>query len=812
MGTGSKMSNAEPIIGPKRPIAKRWRRAALGALLLGSAACASPEAKLEKYMSSGEEFLEQGKLGLANVQFLNALKIDEENVRALEGLSKIAERKADYQQMFGILQKINRIDPANLDARLTLAKLHLLANDAAKSLEFVDKILAETPENADAIAVKAAIMFRLQNNAEAIDLANKALAINPLSEEAAAVLASERVGDKDLEGALKILDAAVERNSKAPVLQLLRVQVLSDLGRTGDTNAAYADLIAANPEDANYRRLFASTLISQGKLTEAREQLVEVVRILPRQQEAKLDVVRIDIRMGGKERAEATLRQYVDDYEEGADLEFALGAFLREQRDYPAAEAVYQKIIAAKDAEIDHILEAKNEIAAIRMIEGKRAEAEKLIGEILAADGKNPDALIKRAGLKIDDGKIDDAIGDLRVVVNEHPEDIPARLLLSAAFEHGGDLNLAESELVQAVKVSNAAAQPSLLLARFLLRKGDPARAEKVLAESIAADPSSSDNLNLLAAIRLQNQNWRGAEEAANALRAAGAADQDVSRILATAYAGLKDYAGAIDVLTKEHERAPLTARPLATLVQAYVDAGRIGDAEKFLADSVARNPNQYEARVLLGQVQRAAKKDAAAIETLNEAIKVDPLRSEAYEAMYGVLVLGGRRSDAGALIEQAVSAIPDNDGLQILKADHLIATQQPDAAIAIYETILTRRPNDQIVANNLASLLMDRNDPASTTRAADAAKALKDTENPYFLDTYGWALYRAGQANEGIAALEKSAQLAPKLVDARYHLGVALMETGQTARGGEELKAVISAAGASQEMIADARSQLAER
>lgn len=791
---------------------RRLSLAAFAALALGATACESPEAKLAKYLDSGEQYLEIDKLGLANVQFLNALKLDDQNIRALEGLTAIAERKGDYQQMFGLLQKINRADPANLPARLNLAKLHLLANEADKSLEFVDKILAETPENAEALATKAAIMFRLQNNAEAVELANKALAINPLSEEATAVLASERVSEKDFDGALAILEAAIAKNPKTSVLQLLRVQVLGSLGRTEDINAAYTSLIKEIPDDANYRRMYATSLISQDKIEAAREQLVEVARLMPRQREAKLDVVRIDFRIGGRAKAEATLREFIKADAEDEGMKFALGAFLREQKDYAAAEKIYGEIITDKGSEVGRILEAKNEIAAIRMLEGKRPEAEALIGEILAADGKNPAALSKRAGFKIDDGKIDDAIGDLRIVLAEYPDDIGAHLLLGTAFERKGDMNVAGSEFAEAVERSRNAAQPSNVLARHLLRKGDIARAERVLVESIAIDSTSVENLKLLAAIRLENQNWRGAEEAAKALQEAGDADKDASRILGAAYAGLKDYAGAIDILAKEYDRAPLDARPLAMLVQAYIDAGRLEDATKFLEEAIARNPSHYEARILLSQVRRATNQADAAITLLNEAIKIDPLRSEAYEAMYGVLVVAGRRADAGTFIERAVSVLPDNDGLQILKADHLIATGDADGAIAIYDTILARRPNDPIISNNLASLLLDKNDPESDARALKAAQALKGAENPFMLDTYGWALYRGGKVAEGIEVLERAAAKAPNLIDVRYHLGVALLETGQAGRGAEELNFVANSKDASVEMATAARRLLSER
>lgn len=782
---------------------------ALAALAMMSSACSSPQQKLERYMKSGAEYLEAGKLGLANVQFQNALKIQDDNVPALLGLAKIAERRSNYEQMFGILQRVIRVDPNNMSARLDLAKLYLLGDDTARALDEVDAVLAAEPKNAAALAAKAAVMIRVQNKSAAVELANAALAIDPTLQEAVAVLASERAASEDYEGALAILDKALAADPKAAVLHILRVQVLTQLGREGDVVEAYKRLIAEFPDDAGYRRLYATALIGKDRLEDARSELMEVTRIAPKDRQAKLDVVRIDYRIGGKAKAEETFKKLIEDSGNDVDLLLAYGAFLREEKDYAGADAAYHVILRKKGADVSEMLRAKNELAALKLLEGKRDQAEKILSEILAADADDPDALVKRAGLKVADGQLDEAIADLRVVTNSHPDSIAARLLMASAFEQKGDMNFAESEYVQAVQLSNRGEQPSNLFAKFLLRRGDADRAERVLSESVVAHPGSEENLKMLAGLRLYKQDWRGAEEAANSLRAANAQDEDVGRILAAAYSGLKDYAGAIEILTKEQDRSPLSARPLATLIQAYVSAGRYDDAERFLRDTVDKNPAFYEAHVLLAQLQRVERRTDEAVTTLEKAIALDPLRTEAYEALYGVNVFAGRREEAGRVIEQALAAAPDSDGLQLLKADHLIAVGDNDGAIAIYETILTRRPEDLIVANNLASLLSDRQDEASLARAVEAARALKDSDNPYFLDTYGWAMYRGGRAAEGVAALEKAAAAAPALADARYHLGVALIDSGETARGRSELEAAIAAPGADPRIVAAARRKL---
>ncbi|MFN3960743.1 MAG: tetratricopeptide repeat protein [Parvularculaceae bacterium] len=794
---------------------QRSKRLALSVMIAASAlavaACSSPEQRLEKYIKSGESFLEDGKLGMANVQFQNALKIDDQNVEALTGLKKIAEKKGDYGQMYGLLQRLNRIDPTNPRTRTDLAKLHLLGNDTAEALDMVDALIAENPQNAEALAVKSAVLFRLGNAADSVEFAKKALAIDPKNADAVAVLAAERVKAKDLEGGLAILDEAIAKEDSAPVLELLRVQILSALGRTDDINAAYKKLVDQNPKDANYRRLYVTSLLNLNRFEEAREQLVEVAKLLPKQNEAKLDVVRVDYRIGGRAKAEETFNKYIAEFPDEIDLKFAYGAFLRGEKDSAAAEKLYSEMASRKGAELDEVLRAKNEIAALKIVDGKRDEAEAIINEILAKDPKNTGALTKRAGFKIDAGDIDGAIADLRLVGNDNPDAWEPRLLLSAAFERKGDLNLAESELARAVESSKRAAQPSNHFARYLIRQGKRDRAVKVLTDSLAVAPGDAENLKLLAALRLDMQDWRGAEEAAKALAEVSNEDAIANSILGAAYSGLKDYAGAIDTFSKELEKNPLETRPLASLVQAYVDAGRAAEAETFLKDTIAKNPSAYDARLLLAQVERRGRKTAEASETLKAAIANDPLRPEAYELMYTVLVEAGRRAEAGEAIEQALSAIPNNDGLQIIKADHLIALRRFDEAIAIYETIRTRRPNDFIVSNNLASLLSERDDAASHKRALEVAAPLRAAENPFFLDTYGWAAWRAGDKAAGLAALEKAAAGAPDVADIRFHYGAALIESGDAARGRKELEAVIAMPSAPSERVLEARRLLGQ-
>jgi len=781
------------------------------ALALSVSACSSPEQKLAKYTEEGLEFLEEGKMGRANVQLQNALKIDEEHVPALVGIAEIAESRSDFQSMFGILQKIARLQPDNVDAQIKLAKLHLLGSDEASALEISELVLGLDANNADAIAVKAAVMLRLENTQEAVELAKQALALNPASQEAVTVLATERINASDYDAALSYLDSALVQDNSSAVLHLLRIQILSRLGRVAEVEAAYQALIRQFPEEVAYRRLYASLLIGDGKLNSARDLLVEITEIKKRDVDAVVDVVRINYKIDGAVKAREVFQSYIDRYPNNVDFKFAFANFLRVEKEYDGARAIYDSL-ASKKNESEIILRAKNELAAQALLQGNRSKAEEYIVGILEEDERNTEALVKQSSLFINDGKFDEAILNLRSVLDNDPDNVAAKMLLGTAFEQKGDVDFAESQMSQAVETSGYRPQTASLFARFLMRQQKVERAEEVLVDSLAAFPTNVENLKFLAALRLRNQNWQGAEEIADVLGEVGDQDPIVSRILGAAYAGIQDYTGAIEVLAKENSREPLASRPLATLVTSYIRSDRAIDAETLLKNTLAKDPSNYAAYLLLAQVHRSMGNEVEAEKDLRNAVAEDPSRAEGYEGLFQILVRAGKRDEALGLLNQGLDSAPSSDALKVLKADLLIDSGDKEGALGIYEDILTRRPDDVLVSNNYASLMSElRDDEESLRKAAEAARVLEGSESGYFLDTLGWAQFRIGDNEKAISNLERAVSASPDLIDAKYHLGIALIEVGDIERGRAELEKVVAASNANPNQVADAKSRIGQ-
>ncbi len=785
-------------IGKRKGSIKRagyLRFAAVSAMALAAAACASPEQKVERYSTDGAEYLEAGDLPKAYIQFQNALKIDEEHIPSLVGLAEIAEQRNDFKAMFGILQSVARLDPAQIDAQIKLGKLFLVSSDETSALEKAEKALALDAENVDARSLKAAVLLKIGDAAGAVEIARGVVAEDPANAEAVTVLATQKSQDGDFEGALAEIDKALEINPQIAVLQLLRIHALQRLGRETEILNAYAQLIENFPEEPAYRRVFTQELIRRDELAQAREQLEAIAGLEPENLDAKLNVVRIVNRIEGAQAAEATLRAFAQANPDDAKVQFALADFYVQEDDAESARALLDGLAASEN--LDIAFQAKNKIAVLLLKDGERDQARALIDEILAADERNTAALIKRAALQIDDAQYDQAVVNLRSALDNSPDEYDAMVLMAAAFEKQDNLNFAQAELAKAFETSNRAAGVAQRFSRFLLRRRNVERAEEVLVDSLAAHPGDTENLKLLASIRLAKQDWRGAEEVAALLEDVANQDALAARIKSAAYIGLGDYQGVIDAFAANEEKIPFESQPLTAVVTAYMRSDRLDDAEALLTRIINSDADKYPAYLLLARIHDSRDNDDDYLATLERAIDVAPERPEAYELVYRHYLDEERFEDAAALIERGLQAAPENSAMRVFKADVLIQRGDRQGALAIYSDLIEERPNDRIIANNFVSLSSDLLlDAASIARALEVAKTLETLDNPYYRDTVGWAYYRSGEYDRALEYLAEAVAGVGESAEMRYHLGAAQFASGDEEAARESLEEALRLGG----------------
>ncbi len=790
---------------------KVFSRTLLGVAAAGLmlASCESPEQKVERLYKSGTEFLEEGDLGRANVQFQNVLKINDQHVPTLTGLATIAEEAKNFEAMFGMLERIVRLDPDNVEALGKLGKLYLISGDETAALDFAERALAVDAADIDAQTLKAAVLLRVGDTATATAMAQDVQSVMPENAEAATIITTVRAMDGDIDGALQELDRVLGLDPKRAVLQLLRIRLLGQQGKEDEVLDNFAALTELFPEEPTYFRTYALALIEREDYDAAIVQLERVAELRADELDAKLDVIRVLNDAKGSAAAEQRLRNFIEDNPEDSELQLALADFLSQQNKTEEALELLSALSRSDDE--DDAATAKNRMATIYLRSGQREKADEIVTEILEEDAGNVGALLRRAQFNIGDGEIDTAIADLRTVLNNDPDSYEAMLLMASAFEQQGNRDVARAELAKAFEASNQDKRVGNVYAKFLLAENELDRAEDVLQQSLARQSDDIDNLKLLAQARLRKQDWRGAEEVANILSNFGASEEEAAlSIRSIALSGMEEFDQVIDLLSAQKDQEPLATSPLAVLVQAYVAEQRFEEAKTTLGSVLDANPDNYAARLLMAQVVGAEGGQAELEQILRDAIAASPARPEAYIQLYRIYAVGGDSDRADAIIEQALANAPESNALKIYKADTLLSRGDREGALALYDDLIEVMPNNKIVVNNFISLSsLLRPDPESAQQALQHVDKIADEQNPFFQDTVGWAYYRAGNYLRAVEFLTRAADGAPQNAEILYHLGAAKLAAGEESAGMEILQRAIAEGGEDFEFASEVQSLL---
>jgi len=767
----------------------KWLRYAVLFVVATFMGCSSPEEKVEKYLQSGQSYFSQGSYVKADLEFRNALQINQNLVEAWYGMAQIAEKQAKWQKAYKLLSRVIELDSAHIQAHITFGKINLAAGKLDKALEESDIALKLAPDNADVRAFRAAVLYKLSDTEGAVQEANLALENDSGHVDALLVLATERLAANDAKKAIEFLNRGLKKNEQNVALQIVKVRAFNQIKDLDQAVEIFHKLIKFYPENKAFNKSLARLYIENEKWDEAEKIYRDLSMLDSTNIEAKLNVVRFLMTFRGATKAEKQLIAYIESTPDEYKYRFTLADFYLQIEKVEKSKQIYGDILIKDGNGVNGLL-AKNRLAMLALSDGDKPLASKLIQEIVAVEPRNTEALIFRANLALERRDTDKAISDLRVVLRDEPGSVDALRALAKAHLQSGSLEQAKDQYIRAIQSNPANTKVSLEYAQLLLREQSNSRAEEVLQNFLVRVPNNLNGLQLLAQIKLGQQDWAAAQALAEQIRAIEGGEAVSNQVMGVAFQGRQQYDESIEAFQRAHKASPSAVQPLVALVQTYVRAGKNQAAEQFLNSVLKADEDNIFAHVLIGRLHFINKKPAKAERAFRTAISKNPEDILGYTSLAALFLQGEKLEEASAVVKQGLDKIPKNMVLRVSLASLHEKSGDIEEAIDVYKAILQENPNIDVAANNLAALLSEyRDDQASKDRALKLAERFRHTKIPYFQDTLGWVYYQVGKHDEAAPLLQKAVEALPEFPVFRYHLGMSYLADDQKQKAKEELE-----------------------
>lgn len=766
------------------------------AALLFVSACSNKEDRLRSGLEKGADYVRLADWDKANVEVRNVLQIDPKNAQAYFIAGQVAEGKGEVQRAFSSYNKAVELKPDHHDAKVGVARIYLLANDPANSAKFIDEVLAAAPTHVGARTLKAALAARNGDVAGAIAQA-KAL----IGEQSAApvdtsmLLAGLYANQGNGAAALATIEAALKADPKH--LGLLRVAAqiagaASDPAMQTKTVAFYRRATEQAPKNTDLWNAWALHHVRLKEIDRAEEVLRASVKSQPDDSQRTLALLSFVTSQRGFEPAEKAFLEAIKDKPKDMTLRFGLVTLYRSAGRPADATRVLQEIVDANKEGPG--LSARNQLAAEHLTAGRLDAARALIAEVLAASPRDNAALLMRGRMLLAAGDARNAIIDLRSVARDQPGSPEVAGLLAQAHRRSGEPQLAREVLSDAVKFKPDNPELRLLLAADLADAKDFKAAAAEVDVVLKAAPQNLRAYDFKAQLAVAQKDLVAAERVFITYKTLYPKEPSGFVRLGQFYAEQKKYDAALKEYDAASRLAPQAFGPALSAVGLLIAQRKFDEADARVDAMLKQDPKQLLAHQLRGEVAMARGDLAGADKAYRDFIALAPTAATGYLSLARVTLKRSTLADALLVLDQGEKAAPADLSLPAARAEWLARAERRDEAIAVYESLVKRAPDDDAFANNLAYLLVEhKGDKASLERALSLTQRFKNSNNPGYLDSLGWTHYKLGQYAEAAATLERAVELAPTAPLLQLHLGLALHKSGDTAQAQEWLKKALA-------------------
>jgi len=447
------------------------------------------------------------------------------------------------------------------------------------------------------------------------------------------------------------------------------------------------EILARHPGDLGARFLKAAVMTRNGDVSGATQEASQIVAADASQLDAVSLLGGLYVRQGEDAKAQAIWEEGVKASPKNIPLRMDLAALLVRRNELDKAEKVYQEVVAIDPNKLAY----RANLASFYTLTKQLDKAEKTLRDAIQADPEDLQRHLLLVEFLAAKKGLDQAEKELLSAIQAKPKAYPLRFSLARLYELTGKPQQAEQayrDVIDLAKTRPEGLKARTLLARTKLASGEAAEAEKLLAETLAENPSDSDALRLRAQMSL--------------------AKGDAKKSIADLRVVLKDHPDSIEVISM--------------LASAHMANNEPQLAKNAFINAIVRYHNNSNLRVALADFLAAGKDYDGALKELDTALNADPQNARAYQVKAGVQVAKKDWRAAEATLTKLKAVLP-SQAVGYYRLGLLYMSQNKlDQATAEFEQALKKAPDALEPLTGIVAILLDQGKAEKAVARINAA------------------------------------------------------------------------------------------
>ena len=369
--------------------------------------------------------------------------------------------------------------------------------------------------------------------------------------------------------------------------------------------------------------------------------------------------------------------------------------------------------------------------------------------------------------------------------------------------------NQPDSSLLYLKRVSASAPPNSKThqqLGEYYYQLGQIPQADSEFRHAIELDSTNIEAYAALALALEAQRDFQGSLLVYKALRSRGAENPLLSQKLVGLYYTLGHTDSALAAAQAAVSTFPNDVSLVKLLGNLYFVQKDYPKAESILTALTISYPEDVDLYLALGRISAAKKEYGEAENHFQKAISLNDTLADGWLSLAETYLAGGKLEQAQLTYEAFLGKTKDIVGTYIAiglgygrakqfdqaeKYFHRALESKPqeptillalgnlhqqmgqtDSAQAYFTRVLDLEPGNATALNNLGYLWTDLDQNLEKSREMIDQALKQEPNNPAFLDSYGWSMYKLGRLSEAEKYLQRAKELLPSDPEVYHHLG----------------------------------------